>query len=708
MDGSPSAKPPPLLPTESAPMPARPSAIALIAGIFAAVLAPRAPVLPAAWAAANMILPDGPNAGEHMDLTRTPYVVEPMNFWADDTPGNKGVWRKSKQVGASTTAIACMGFTVDQEPCDVSLIEPTDTSLAEFLSLKWQRAVDASPKLKASVWNQKSRANTGSTTYVKRFAGGSILCGIATSTADLRGKTRKKVIRDEAAEYPDDLEGQGSPHDMITGSYEAFRAGGDWKDLWISTPTLKGDAIDAEFEAGDRRYWHVVCPGCGEKFVFTDDLRYFKFNTTFPYNAHYVAPCCGTVIEGHQKNAMVQDAVAQGGGWVATMPGPGRHISWHFDAMSSPFVPWDLVAERLCAINGDAAKQKTYDNLTMGRGYEIKGDAPDWQRLMALREPYDRRRIPPQGLILVACADVQANAIYVEVVAYGRDRHSWVVEAIVLDGDTSDPEAGAFAKLSEVYDMEWPDSFGGKRRVDAFGVDSGYRSNTVYLWVRGRPDAFALKGGEGWTRPALGTPSPMEIDIRGKKIKKGANLWMVGTWSLKAVFYADLRKRRLAEGAEIEPAGTCHFGDWLDETYFQQLTAECLVEEKLAKGKMLRGRARRIWFRTAANHFLDCRIYNMALADYIGLGRWTADEWAQLAKVRGVPAELKAWGTDLLAPDPVRIAAAPREHAAAGSAAVDWPPPSALPLPLEGARPRAPTVPAATGRRRSSKQSSFM
>jgi hypothetical protein len=64
-----------------------------------------------------------------------------------------------------------------------------------------------------------------------------MLMGIASSTSDLRGKTRKKVIRDEASEYADDLGGQGSPHDMIAGAYETFLASADWKNLSISTPT---------------------------------------------------------------------------------------------------------------------------------------------------------------------------------------------------------------------------------------------------------------------------------------------------------------------------------------------------------------------------------------------------------------------------------------------------------------------------------------
>jgi phage terminase large subunit GpA-like protein len=71
--------------------------------------------------------------------------------------------------------------------------------------------------------------------------------------------------------------------------------------------------------------------------------------------------------------------------------------------------------------------------------------------------------------MLTAAADVQMNGIYVEVVAWAPNRESWVVYTDVLEGDTTDANGGAFLKLAELYDREWPDAYGGKRRkVDGF------------------------------------------------------------------------------------------------------------------------------------------------------------------------------------------------------------------------------------------------
>jgi phage terminase large subunit GpA-like protein len=74
--------------------------------------------------------------------------------------------------------------------------------------------------------------------------------------------------------------------------------------------------------------------------------------------------------------------------------------------------------------------------------------------------------------------------------------------------------------------------------------------------------------------------------------------------------------------------------DWLDENYFKQITAEYLTDEKI------NGKARRVWKLKASerdNHLLDCRVYNLALAEYLGLSSITPAEWAALQKERGGP-----------------------------------------------------------------------
>lgn len=601
------------------------SAVAIMAAEAAALIKPPEKVLPADWAANNLVVPDGPRANTLWDASLTPYVVEPLNNSGPESPVNKEVIRKSAQTGFTVMAIAIVGSTIDTDPTGgILLVQPTDGALSDFIADKLTPAIEQSAALKAKVRPQVSRSGEGSTTYLKKYPGGSMSLAIANSTADLRSKTKRKIIKDEASEYPDDLDGQGSPHTMIEARYESFLDTGDWKEINISTPTVKGSCyIDEQFEAGDQRYWHVPCPQCGEKFAFRFGPN-FKFNDGYPYRASYVAPCCGFPIEAHQKKELVRK-----GEWIATAPGPGKFPSYHIDAMSSPFVPWDKIAERWITAQGDPAKLKAFYNLTLGEAFEIKGDAPDHVRLMERREDYPPNRIPPRGLMLTGAADVQMNGIYVEIVAWAPNRESWVVHVDVLEGDTTNANGGAFLKLGELYDREWPDSFGNRRRVDGFAVDSGFRSHIVYHWCSSRHNAYAVDGRDGWHLPAIGTPRVKDIDLDGVKLGF-VKLWPVGTWPLKGHWYEDLRREGKAAGHEVDPPGYCHFHKKLDENYFKQVTAEYLADVRN------RGRTAKRWEPrgSQANHWLDCRVYNMAIADHLGLSSMTEEEWKLLARER--------------------------------------------------------------------------
>lgn len=630
------------------------SALAVVAGTLASVIAPAERLDAAAWAQTHLVVPDGPMAGEVWDASLTPYILEPLSLgFGMDSGVNEIAVRKSAQTGFTMMLLAGAAYLIDVDPCRIMIVQPTTGALSDFNRDKLSPVIEKSEPLKARVRTQTSRAAGASTVTSKIYPGGSLTLAIATSAADLRSKTIKVALLDEVDEYPDDLDGQGDPIAMVEARQESFLMSGEWKRHKVSTPTIKGASkIDRAFEAGDQRYWHMPCPGCGDDFRFVFDRKYFHFEETHPFTAHYATPCCGSVIESGDKVALMKR-----GRWIATKARPGAYPSYHFDALTSPFVPWEKIAERFVAAGGDPLKLKAFENLTLGQAFDVKGDAPDHVQLMARADrDLTRGHIPAMGLVLVGAADVQMNGIWYVVKAYGPDRQSWRVDAGYIAGATDDPYSGAFAVLEEIRTKRWPDAFGQARIVDAFGVDSGYRSHVVYTWVRGKAATFALKGLDGWSRPTLGQPTPVDIDFAGKRIRNGAMVWGVGTWSLKAAWYADLAKQAMVQGADLVfPQGYCHFGGWMDEVYYRQVTSEYLGNENF------RGRVRRVWMvRTGEeNHLLDCEIYGSALADYLGVSRMTEDQWRHLMADRGVPDTVKM--PDMFAPAPIQAQAARSE-----------------------------------------------
>ena len=624
--------------------------VASVLEALASRLAPIPPIAFSAWLEQNIVLVDGPDAGGLWKARGAPYLPEIADCLGDDHPANLITVRKSQQTGASILALAWCLYIADREPANTLYAAPTGDLLRDLNAGKLQPMIDAWHKrVGREVFEpQTSRSGVGSTTYEKVFPRGRLWLANANTVTDLSSKTAKKGVKDEVSKWQD-IPGYGDPETLFFGRFTAFRRRGNYKILEISTPEVDtGDSegvghcrIDRSFQRSDQRFWHCACPDCGGEFAH--DFKYLVIDEQHPHKTRYACPHCGSLIDDAARTPMIR-----AGRWIATAPADGaRHPGFHIDAFISLMMSYEAIAEdHLASRRKGEIGRKDFANLVLGLPYLFKGDAPDHIRLMERREEgLTRGHVPPAGLILVAAADVQMRGIWVEIIALAPSRESFVVDVLYLDGSTESPEGEAFQKLrAETLDREFPDAFGRKRKIDALAVDSGFRSHVVYAWTRanqrlhqdsGHDVVLAIDGRDGWGKPPIGTPSLVDIDLAGHKLRRGAKLWPIGTWPLKGAFYGDLHKTRdLETGAA--PSGYCHFGTWLDENYFKQITAEYLAEETL------RGRPRKVWKPVAHgrdNHLLDARIYNLALAEYLGLSATSPAEWADLARRRGLPDE---------------------------------------------------------------------
>lgn len=635
-------------------MTGHPGALKLVSAALAAGIRPPEPMPVSRWLSENLVLVDGPNAGDLWSADGAPYLVEIADCLGEDHPSNFVTVRKSQQTGASILALGWCLYIADREPANTLYAVPGLDTLRDISSQKLQPLIEAWHKrIRRQVFMPvTSRSGTGSTTYEKKFSGGYLALANANAVMDLSMRTIKRGVRDELSKWQV-IPGAGDPENLFFGRFTSFRRIKTFKILDISTPEVdSGDEtgeteghcrIDRAFQRSDQRYWHVPCPECGRTFVH--DIALFRVDRLHPHLSHYECPSCGHHISEPERVAAVK-----AGHWCAMAPGPGRDPGFHIDAFISLMMSYEAIAEDF--IKAKTEKDlKDFHNLVLGLPYKFRGDAPDHLRLMERREDYPRRHLPTQVLILTVMADVQHSGIYFEVVGWGPDKRSWVIDVGFLDGDTTDHRRGAFASLSEIYERTYEDAFGHRRAADALGVDAGDggRANQVYAWCAERLNAYALKGEDGWERPAISAqPKLVDIDLDGRVNKHGAKLWKTGTWSLKLTHYDNLRKARVSDdGLTVNPPGYCHFALWLDEIYFKQITSEFLSDV------IVRGRVTgRKWVPRGENHYLDCRIGNMALAEHLGLSAMSEAEWRELARRRQVPdATMTA---DLFAPEPLK------------------------------------------------------
>lgn len=559
--------------------------------------------------------------------SRTPYLKEIMDCLSSLNPVQEVVFMKGAQVGGSECGFNWIAYVIDYAPAPMMMVLPTVELAKRGSKQRIAPLIEESPRLKEKVKDARSR-DSGNTLLAKEFPGGLLVMTGANSAVGLRSLPARYLFLDEIDAYPGDVDGEGDPVNLAEARTRTF-ARRKW--FKVSTPTVGGRSrIEASYENSDKRKYFVPCPHCKEAQVLK--WAQLKWEEKKPDTVRYICEFCRGEIDEHHKTWMLEN-----GRWVAENPGVrgGRVAGFHINSLYSPvgWFSWRDAVELFLKSKGNSAMLRGFVNTCLGETWKEKGDAPDWKRIYERREQYALNIIPKQALFITAGADVQKDRIEAEIVAWGRDKQSWSIDKRVFHGDTATDEP--WRKLNELLNEEWPHEGGLALQIKTLAVDSGYNTQHVYSWARQHSimRVIVVKGVEG-QNTALGHPKAMDINIRGKNIKRGARLWTVGTNLLKDELYSWLKLDKPIDG-DPYPSGYCHFPEYEDE-YFKQLTAEQLF------ARTVKGYTRYQWEKTRErNEALDMRVYARAAAIAFGIDRFNDKQWARMADELGISLESK-------------------------------------------------------------------
>ncbi len=231
-------------------------------------------------------------------------------------------------------------------------------------------------------------------------------------------------------------------------------------------------------------------------------------------------------------------------------------------------------------------------------------------------------------MILTAGADVQPDRIEIQVIGWGRRHQCWLIDYIVLDGDTSRPEI--WGDLTKILAIVYRTDAGADFTIRKFAIDSNYATTQVYEWARNHRFGIVavVRGGPESQTAIVGAPSAAEITTGGKRLDTGVKVYTLNVSRLKEDLYGRLSlPLPNLEKNEEYPDKFFHFCAASDtEEYCQQLTAEQQVIRKV------KGYSRREWEKVRPrNEALDTWDYSAAAAIMLGINRLTAAQWDEVA-----------------------------------------------------------------------------
>ncbi len=223
--------------------------------------------------------------------------------------------------------------------------------------------------------------------------------------------------------------------------------------------------------------------------------------------------------------------------------------------------------------------------------------------------------------------DCQGDRVEWQVIAWGRERRRWIVDAGVFPGHISDLKAQR--SLDGLLEQTWPNVFGRKIAADMLAIDGNAWTEDVWGWAKGHPAGrvIMVRGANSEHAPLLARVKK-ERDNKGRLLKYARRFYNFGTSALKLALYRNLAKTDPEERAFIGlPRG-------LDDEFYRQLTAERRKPVKRKDGFTVFQ-----WIKDAAqaNEMLDTHLQAEAAAIRIGVRSMPDAVWDEWEAARDTP-----------------------------------------------------------------------
>jgi len=574
---------------------------------------------------------------------RTPYLRQIMDELSTTSSVQRVVLMAGAQLGKTEAGSNYLGYVIAHAGGPMLMVQPTVDMAKRLSKQRLESLINETPCLAEKIAPARSR-DSGNTMFAKEWAGGMMILTGANSATGLRSAPCRHIFLDEVDAFPNDVDGEGDPVTLAERRSTTFSRR---KIFMTSTPTVKDfSRIEAEFLLSDQRRYFVPAPCCGAmQWLKWPQL---KWENNDPSTVLYECEHCGERFAESHKTQMLT-----AGQWMPTAAGDGKTAGFHLSSLYSPlgWKSWEEVVDDFLRSKSDAPRLKTWVNTVLGETWEDDfASKISAEGLLGRCEHYEPGVIPEGGLSVTVGVDVQDNRLAISTWAWGREEEGWLLDHQEIYGDPSRPEL--WKQLDEIVLKEWEHASGGKLRPDVICCDSGgHYTAEVYQYARerGRQGVVAIKGSSQRNKPPISKGSKVDVNYKGRALKRGVLLYSVGTDTIKTTLFGRLKHN------EVGP-GYLHFHMETTTEYFEQLTAEKQVMRYNRAGFPTREWVKKA---SARNEALDVLVYAFAGLNLLYQRYDRRTIWDQLER-------------RLQEPEKPKLRSRQKPQAAAGSFATNW------------------------------------
>ncbi len=525
---------------------------------------------------------------------------------------------------------------------DATVVSMSQDAARDFSRTEVDRVIANSPELAARL------SARDDFTHDKQWRSGATLKIVWPAISMLAGRTqqlmlltdydRPENVLDVDTEGPlfdlarKRVETFGSRGKTVAESSPGFEFTGDWQPRGHEAPPAAG--ILSLYNAGTRARWYWPCLHCGERFEAAPGVEVFglpKFDELLELversDLHsladeYARVACTGCGALHEQSDRAQ--LNARGRWLhegerfdgENVVGSRRRVpvaSYWLGGVGAVFQSWHAMLERYFAALvtyarlGDESPLRATVTMDQGMAYRPRASLRrhSGETLRKRAEDWRRGTVPDGVRFLISAVDAQSSRFVVQVLGFGVGLEQWLVDRYDI-GDV-DPAAVVedWRALLEVARREYPLASGSGTlaplltMVDSGGAE-GVTQRAYQFWrtaaaagLRKRVRLVKGTGSPNAPRVRVSWPDSTTRSDRGAGSRGDVPLVLVNANLLKDGLANDLAR-------ETPGPGYVHFGDWLEASVFDEITAE----ERTPKG--WRGRS------GVRNEALDLAVYARA------------------------------------------------------------------------------------------------
>lgn len=581
------------------------------------------------WADQNMVIPPELGSAEpgRYRLSRTPFAKDVMRALSPEHPARRVVVKGASQLLKTQVGLNWICAMIAGSPANTIMLQPTD-KLAKRVSSRFDKTAAAVKPVAERVAPKRGRDNRN-TLDTKEFKGGTLWILTGRSASNLSEASARYVYADEVDRILRELKGEGDPISLLEKRQATF--GRKAKGYFTSSPTEDGASrIEEMYQQGNQHRLFVPCPHCEQMQLLEWENLYADAEQR---KAWMVCTENGCIIEEHAKPWMLERHE-----WRPQSEGDGETWSYEISYLYAPLgwdSWWKMYQEHTDAEEamrrGDVEKMQVFKNTRLAKTWTNRISKIEPSRLKELAEDYRRGTAPDPVTVITASADIQANRIELQTVGWGLGENgmeAWLIDAFIFYGDPTLGEV--WADLDAVLTTQVQHESGALLTIRGVCIDSGNGDSTqeVYEFVRQRKSRYingqrqtviAVKGASVYRKPIIaGKPGKVEYNNRGKPVKGGAEVWMIGT---------DTAKDWIFNRLSLKDKTVIHTSSDFELAIYEQILSESKIT-RYESGRMKR--RYELIKRGSRNEQLDMLVYNLAAAHHLGIPTYTEQRWIRI------------------------------------------------------------------------------